>query len=39
MPGIFFFDEFWEKTKNFNKKKIAEKFIDDYRRFFNSKIM
>tara|TARA_B100001989_G_scaffold236522_1_gene198516 strand:- start:388 stop:1461 length:1074 start_codon:yes stop_codon:yes gene_type:complete len=37
MPGIFFFDEFWEKTKNFNKKKIAEKFIDDYRRFFNSK--
>ena len=38
MPGVFFFDIFWNKVKNKNKYEIAEIFIKDHERFFNSKI-
>jgi hypothetical protein len=38
MPGIFFFDIFWNKIKNKSKSEIAEIFIKEHERFFNSKI-
>lgn len=37
-PGIFFFNLFWLKIKNKSKKQIAKEFINEYERYFNSKI-
>ena len=37
-PGIFRFDDFWEKTKKENKlENIAKILIDNYKHFFDSK--
>ena len=38
MPGVFFFDKFWKKVENKDKNKIAQIFISEHERFFNSKI-
>lgn len=37
-PGVFYFGEFWSRIKGSNKVKIANLFIRNHERFFNSKI-
>ena len=38
-PGYFFFDDFWKKIeKQHAPKDIANKFISDYEKFFDSKV-
>ena len=37
-PGIFFYDEFWLKSRNVNQSEnIAKMFINDYKHFFDSR--
>jgi hypothetical protein len=37
-PGIFFYNLFWPKVRDKTKIQIAQKFIDEYERYFNSKM-
>ena len=38
LPGVFYYQEFWNKLRKKNKDQIIKKFIKDHQRFFNSKI-
>lgn len=39
LPGYFYFDEFWLKSKNENKPdNVARLFINDYKHFFDSRL-
>ena len=39
LPGVFYFDEFWEKVKNEkNLKTILKEFIENNEKFFDSRL-